>query len=149
MMMVRFSAAALALLIPVSALAESVLVTQPWARASITASRPAAVYLTLESPAGDRLTGITTPVAEQVVVHATEEENGISRMVHVPALQLPAGEPVTLAPGGAHVMLMGLDAKLVEGESFPMTLRFENAPELTVEVPVLGIAAQGPDEAGR
>lgn len=148
--MIRLAAAALALLLPAFAIAEEVVaVTKPWARASITASRPAAAYMTIESRTGDRLTGISTPVADEVVVHGIREENGVNRMIHVPALELPAGKPVTLAPGGMHVMLMGLDAKLVEGESFPMTLRFENAPEVTIAVPVLGIAAQGPGEAGQ
>lgn len=148
-MMVRSAAMGLALLVPVSAFAASVAATQPWARASIIASRPAAVYLTLESQSGDRLTGITTPVADEAMVHAVEEESAVSRMVHVPALELSAGEPVTLAPGGAHVMPLGLDAKLLEDENFPMTLRFENAPEVTVQVPVPEIAAQGPDGVGQ
>lgn len=147
-MISRLTAVGLALLLPAAALSEEVAVTDPWARASITASRPAAAYMTIESSTGDRLIGISTPVAESVVIHAVREEDGINRMVHLPALDLPAGEPVTLAPGGMHAMLMGLDAKLVEGESFPMTLRFEKALELTIEVPVLGIAAQGPEKAG-
>ena len=148
-MIVRCAAAVLALLLPAAALAEPVIVSQPWARASIIASRPGAVYLTIESSKADRLTGITTPVANEAMVHAVEEQDGISRMVHVPALELPAGAPLTLEPGGTHIMLTGLHAKLVEGESFPMTLTFEQAPEATVEVPVLGIAAQGPGEAGQ
>lgn len=148
-MISRLTAVGLALLLPASALSEEIAVTDPWARASITASRPAAAYMTFESSTGDRLIGITTPVAKNVVIHAVREEDGINRMVHLPALDIPAGEPVTLAPGGMHAMLMELDAKLVEGESFPMTLRFEKAPEMTVKVPVLGIAAQGPDEGGQ
>lgn len=46
-----------------------------------------------------------------------------------------------------HLMLMGLQDKLSEGTTFPMTLSFENAGEITVEVSVLGIAAVGPREA--
>ena len=118
-MMTRLAAAALTVLLPASSLAEvAVAVTEPWARASITASRPAAAYMTLESRTGDRLTGISTPVADEVMVHAVREENGVNRMVHLPALDLPAGEPVTLAPGGMHVMLIGLSAKLVEARLF-------------------------------
>jgi copper(I)-binding protein len=149
-MIVRCAAAVLALLLPAAAMAESVIVSQPWARASIIASRPGAVYLAIESPKADRLTGITTPVANEAMIHAVEEEqDGISRMVHVPALELPAGGRLRLEPGGTHIMLTGLHAKLVEGESFPMTLTFEQAPEATVAVPVLGIAAQRSDEAGQ
>ncbi|HET7409704.1 MAG TPA: copper chaperone PCu(A)C [Paracoccaceae bacterium] len=142
-----FAAAALLALLPMSALADqTVSVSQPWARASIIASRPGAAYLTLESRTGDRLTGASTPAADELMIHAAEEANGVSRMVHLPALDLPAGEPVTLAPGGMHLMLVGLAAKLEEGASFPMTLRFERAPDLTIKVPVLGIAARGPED---
>lgn len=146
-MRARGAALAMLLLLPVAGLAgEAVTVIQPWARASIMASRPGAAYLAIESPADDRLTAVGTPVADEVLIHAVEEENGVRRMVHLPDLDLPAGQPVTLAPGVTHLMLIGLHEKLAEGGSFPMTLRFEHAPDITVEVPVLGIAAQGPQE---
>ena len=144
------AAAALALLIPISATGEGVVtVSQPWARASVTASRPAAAYLTLESARGDRLTGISTPIANEVTIHAFQEANGVSRMVHLSDLDLPPGEPLTLAPGSMHLMLLDLGAKLEEGDSFPMTLSFETSADIEVEVPVLGIAARGPEDARR
>ncbi|MBO6720110.1 MAG: copper chaperone PCu(A)C [Rhizobiaceae bacterium] len=126
---------------------ESIRVFDAWARATILASRPGAAYLTIESAAEDRLLGVTMPVAGQVMIHAVEKDGDISRMKHIETLELPAGERVTLAPGGMHLMLMGLQDKLSEGTTFPMTLSFENAGEITVEVSVLGIAAEGPREA--
>lgn len=123
-----------------------VTVSGPWARASILASRPGAAYLTLQSDTGDRLTSLETPYADQVMLHGTQSDaNGVSRMIHIETLDLTAGAPVTLAPGGMHMMLMGLTAKLEEGSSFPLTLTFENAGDITVEVPVLGVAATGPE----
>lgn len=149
-MIQHLAAAALLALLPISALAgQTVSVSEAWVRASITALRPGVAYLTLESRTDDRLTGATTPAADEVMIHSSEEADGVSRMVHLPALELHAGEPVVLAPGGVHLMLVGLVAKLEEGTSFPMTLRFEKAPEVTIEVPVLGMAAQGPGEAGQ
>ena len=105
-------------------------------------------YLTLTSPGGNRLVAVETPVADRVMFHATEQAAGVNRMTHLDALELPPGQAVTLAPGGMHLMLMGLRAKLVEGERFAMTMSFEAAGQVTIEVPVLGIAAAGP-EAGR
>jgi len=52
---------------------------------------------------------------------------------------------VTLAPGGLHVMMMGLKSKLVEGETFPLTLTFEKAGTVTVEIKVEAIGYMGPD----
>jgi copper(I)-binding protein len=125
---------------------ESVRVFDAWARATILASRPGAAYLTIESAAEDRLLGVTTPVAGHVMIHAVEKDGDVSRMKHIETLELPAGERITLAPGGMHLMLMGLQDKLSEGTAFPMTLNFETAGEITVDVSVLGIAAEGPQE---
>ncbi len=120
-------------------------VTDPWARATVLASRPGAAYLTIESSADDRLVDLGSPVASGVMIHATETDaGGVNRMAHVEVLDLPADQAVTLTPGGIHLMLMGLNAKLEEGTSFPLTLSFEKAGEITIEVPVLGIAAAGP-----
>ena len=126
---------------------ETVRVFDAWARATILASRPGAAYLTIESAAEDRLLGVTTPVAGQVMIHAVEKDGDVSRMKHIETLELPSGERFTLAPGGMHLMLMGLQDKLSEGTAFPMTLSFEKAGEITVDVSVLGIAAEGPREA--
>jgi periplasmic copper chaperone A len=125
-----------------------VTVTDPWARATIIANRPGAAYLSLTSDTGDRLLSVSSPVAGRVMIHAVEAgENGVSRMVHLDALDLPAGETVTLAPGNVHLMLMQLEQKLEEGTNLSLSLTFETAGELTAEVPVLGIAATGPEGA--
>lgn len=137
--------AVLAFVLPLAARAE-VIVSDPWARASILASRPAAAYLTLLSDDADRLVEASTPVAEEITIHATETDDaGLSRMKHITAVDLSVGEAVAFAPGGMHLMLTGLSAKLAEGSAFPLTLRFETAGEITIDVPILGIGATGPE----
>lgn len=138
---------ALAAALPFAAHAE-VAVTDAWARASILASRPGAAYLTLQSDVDDRLIGVTSPVADEVTLHATETDTaGVVRMVRIDVLDLPAEETVTLTPGRVHLMLMGLSEKLAKGSTFPLILRFETANEITVDAPVLGAAATGPEGA--
>ncbi len=128
---------------PLSAMAgDAVRIIDPWARASILASRPGVAYLTMESTRDDRLLTVESPVAARVMIHAVTNRDGVNRMVHLDALDLPAGEPVVLAPGGTHLMLMGLKARLSEGARFPVTLGFERAGVVTVTVPVLGIGAR-------
>ena len=124
----------------------AVTVTKAWARATILISRPGVAYLTLQSASDDRLIGLDTPAAQAVMIHAVETKAGVSHMTDMMALDLPAGQVVTLAPSATHLMLMGLTAKLAEGDSFALTLHFEHAGALTVTVPVLGIAAMGPGE---
>lgn len=135
------------ILLPLSATAEDAIrIFEPWARASILASRPGVAYLTIESARDDRLLSVESPVADRVMIHATENKDDVNRMVHLDTLELPAGKSVMLAPGGTHLMLVGLKERLVEGAWVPVTLRFERAGEVTITVPVLGIGARRPTE---
>lgn len=136
----------LSLIAPVTAWAE-VTANDAWARASILLSRPGVAYLTLLSDEADRLLRVRSPAASQVMIHAAETDtSGVSRMTHLESLELEPGVPVSLAPGGTHLMLMGLTEKLEEGARFPLTLSFERAGDVTIEVPVLGPGASGPEE---
>ena len=56
---------------------------------------------------------------------------------------VPAHGMATLQPGSFHVMMMGLAKPLEEGHSFPLTLTFEQAGEVTVEVTVQGVGSMG------
>lgn len=119
-----------------------------WARASIGSSRPGAAYFTVRNlgDEADRLTGLSSPVSAMPMLHETTLSEGVSRMAHVEAAEIPAGGELTLEPGGMHVMLMELTTPLKEGATFPLTLTFEAGGEITVEVPVFGPGATGPAE---
>ena len=119
-----------------------------WARASIGTSRPGAAYFTVRNlgDEADRLTGLSSPVSAMPMLHQTTLSEGISRMAHMEAAEIPAGGELTLEPGDMHVMLMELTTPLKEGATFPLTLTFEAGGEITVEVPVFGPGATGPAE---
>ncbi len=68
----------------------------------------------------------------KVEVHTTEETDGVAKMMHVENLPIPVGETVKLAPGGYHVMFMGLEAPFEDGQEIPATLVFEKAGEIEV-----------------
>lgn len=148
--------AVVALLIAMIALAQahdytvgSLQVAHPWARASAGAAPTGAAYLAIENrgDAADRLLSASTPAAERAELHTHIHEGGVMKMREVEGgIELPAGEQVFLAPGGLHVMLMGLKAPLKEGERFPLTLTFEKAGELQVEVAVEAIGYQPPKQ---
>ena len=124
-------------------------VEEPWARASIGTSRPGAAYFTVRN-AGDApviLTGIRTEVAGKAEIHSSSTgANGVSTMAPAGDITIAPGEAVALEPGGLHTMLMQLKSPLVEGQTFPLTLVFEDGSEVPVEMPVLGIAARGPSD---
>src|SRR4051794_40473988 len=83
-----------------------------WARATPGGADNGAAYLTLVSPPGDRLTGVTSPAAEKAQLHEMTNDHGVMQMREVAALDLPPGKPVTLKPGGLHIMMLGLKHSL-------------------------------------
>lgn len=124
----------------------SVTVTHPWARATPPSAKTGAVFLEIKSAPGraDRLIGGKTRAAERVEVHDHVMENGIAKMRPVSALAIPAGKSVILNPRGYHLMLIGLKSALKEGDTLPITLRFERSGEMTIEASVEPIGAMGP-----
>ena len=124
--------------------APKVEVTQAWARATPGKSTIGAAYATVTAPTGDRLIAASTPVAGEAQIHQHTMENGVMKMRQVDAVPLPAGQAVTLSPGGYHIMLVDLKAPLVAGQSFPLTLTFEKAGTVETKVMVGGVGASGP-----
>lgn len=94
------------------------------------------VTLTNPNPEADKLTGAKTDKAPTVELHQSyvDEADGTMQMRKVDSIDIPAGQSVALEPGGYHIMLMGLTAPLVEGETFTVTLMLENGGEVAVPV---------------
>ena len=117
-----------------------------WARPTAGNATTGAAYFTVTNTgAPDSLLGASTPAAAAATVHETINDNGVMKMRPVPSIPLTAGKPVTLAPGGYHVMLMGLKKPLKAGDSFPLTLTFEHAQPITVTVKVEAMGAAAMD----
>ena len=117
---------------------DAITIDHPWAKASIGQAKAGAAYLTLmnDGEAADRLVAVRADVSEIVELHTHTMEDGVMRMRAVPAIDVPAGGKTELKPGGLHIMFLNLKGPLVEGESFPATLVFENAGEVVVEVAI-------------
>lgn len=114
-------------------------VDHPWARATAPQQANGGAYLTITNAGAtpDRLLEAQSPVAGRVELHTHDVDSaGVMRMRQVEAIDVPAGEATALRPGGLHVMLIGLEDRLVQGEQFPLTLVFETAGPLEVEVTV-------------
>ena len=125
-----------------------VTVRDAWARATPAGTTTGAAYMTLTSPAGDVLTGASSPAAGQAAVHEMRMDGAVMRMRALEGgLALPPGQAVTLRPGGLHVMLEGLKAPLKQGGTVPLHLTFRTAPALDVDVPVQAVGAAGPGGA--
>ena len=127
---------------------EDVVVESPWARASIGMNRPGAAYMTVRNTGDEAVTlaGLTSPLAKTLEIHeSTTNTEGVSSMASAGDITIAPDESVALEPGGLHAMLMRLQTPMIEGETFPLTLIFSDGGEVSVEVPILGIAARGPE----
>jgi copper(I)-binding protein len=120
---------------------------QPWARATPGMAHIGAVYLTIRSPAADRLVAASTAVAAGAEFHESAMAGMVMKMRPLAGVAIPAGQSVAFAPGGMHIMLVGLKAPLREGRSFPLTLTFARAGPQTVTVTVGKVGAMGPPPA--
>jgi len=124
--------------------APAVKVEAAWARASVPGQMGTGAFMTLTAKDGAKLVGASSPAAGVAEVHEMKMEGNVMKMRATPALDLPAGKPVELKPGGYHLMLMDLKAPLAKDTSVPVTLTFKDArgveSRMEVKVPVRATA---------
>ncbi len=136
-------AAALALAAAAS-FAQTVKVESPWARPTVQGQAAGGGFLRIVGgAASDKLVSASSAMAGRVELHSMTMEGDVMRMRQVDAIEVPAGQTVELKPGGLHIMFMDLKSPLKSGSSFPLTLRFEKAGELKVDVKVQAAAPAG------
>lgn len=122
-------------------------ITAPFIRATLPNAPVAGGFLTLTNTGteDDRLLDVTSAIAKDGQIHEMAMEGDVMKMRQLTeGLVIPAGETVALEPGGYHLMFMGLNQPLVEGETVSVTLTFEKADEITIDLPVAGTAADAP-----
>ncbi|GLQ33892.1 hypothetical protein GCM10007939_01750 [Amylibacter marinus] len=115
-------------------------VVDAYARASSPSAKTGAAFFVLKNGTqkNDRLIAAKSDVAHHLMLHTHKiDANGVAQMVHLmEGFAIEAGAEFALKRGGAHVMLMGLQRPLVDGQKIPLTLVFENAGEIILEVTV-------------
>lgn len=116
-----------------------------WARATPAKAPAGGAFLTIANAGAqdDVLLAAKAGVSKTVELHTHLNDNGIMRMRAVSSILIRAGQKVEMEPGGLHVMLMGLNAPLEQGKSFPLTLVFEKAGEVIVPVDIQAVGATG------
>lgn len=110
-----------------------------WIRPSRAGQPTSAAYLTLcnGEETDDTLTSVAFDGAGAVELHVTKmSDDNMASMTPSQGIPLIAGENAVLAPGGAHIMLIGVNEALTPGDRRTLTLSFENAPDLVVEFEV-------------
>lgn len=147
----RLVAAALLLLLAAETMAHThekgdIQVRHPWSRATPPGAKVAVGYMEIRNLGSqpDRLLSASSAVAKRVEMHVTRREGEVSKMRQVESFEIPARERLALRPGGSHLMLVDLARPLAKGERFTMTLRFERAGELGIELEVQELGSRHP-----
>jgi hypothetical protein len=121
-------------------------IAHPWSQELPPNAPTVAAYFVIhnEGKSADRLLSVDTPIAGEAQLHEHVMQNDVMKMQHVPSVEIPAGGEVTFAPMAYHVMLLNLKDRslLTDGKRFPMTLHFEKAGDVKVDV---AVQKQAPD----
>ena len=121
-------------------------VRHPWSRVTPAGAKVGVAYMEIRNTGAlpDRLLSATTPVAARVELHLTSHEGEVMKMRQVSGFAVRAGSRLELRPGAGHLMLVDLSRPLKKGERFPLTLRFERAGEIQVELEVQEMGSRHP-----
>jgi copper(I)-binding protein len=154
-MFVKTLVASVAILAAMPAFAE-ITVSHAYARASTPMAKSGAAFMEISNNGeADRLIAAKSSAAERVELHThIADANGVMKMTHVEeGFPIPAGETHLLARGGDHVMFMGLTEPFEQDKIVTVTLTFEKAGDVEVEIPVdlkrdAAAAPSGMDHSG-
>jgi copper(I)-binding protein len=120
-------------------------IVDPWTRAAGQGMQGGG-FLTIRNTgaAPDKLVSASSPAAGRMELHTHIRDGDVMRMRPVADIPVPANGEVTLQPGGLHLMLIGLTQPMNAGQSIPVTLRFERAGEVTIQLAVQAAGARQP-----
>jgi hypothetical protein len=114
------------------------MVENAWARPGISGGNGGA-FFTINNPtsSGDKIIQVKSDVADAVELHQTTMEDDVMKMTPQEFVDVPANSTVEFAPGGLHVMLIGLTDDLAVGDKFQVLLEFEDHAPIQFDVTVL------------
>lgn len=131
------------------ATSKGITVANAWARATPGGATVGAVFLEIraDKDTSDRLTGISSPVADRTEIHSSSMQDGVMKMRRLDTVDLKPGETLVLKPMSEHIMLFNLKRPLKEGDAVDLTLTFEKAGPIAVKAGVKAMAAMKPQGA--
>jgi hypothetical protein len=122
-------------------------ISQPWTRATAPTAKTGGGYVTItnKGTTPDRLIAVRSAVSDKAEIHEMKMEGNVMRMRELAnGLEIPPGATVQLKPGGYHLMFMELKAPMAKDTKVPVTLVFEKAGSIDVELLVQAMGAQSP-----
>lgn len=128
--------------------AGDLMLSKAWTRATPPKAKAGGGFIEIVNTGSgdDRLIAASSNVSKKVELHEMAVTDGIMKMREMEGgIEIPAGETVTLQPGGLHIMFMGLNQSFDEGGKIPVVLTFEKAGDVAVELPVAKMGAKSMD----
>jgi copper(I)-binding protein len=122
-------------------------IVQPWTRATPSTAQTGGGFLTItnKGTTPDRLVSARSTASDKVEVHEVKMDGNVMKMRELEkGLEIPAGATVMLKPGGYHIMFVGLKAPFAKDSKVPLTLVFEKAGSLDVELTVEALGTSAP-----
>ena len=118
--------------------AQSVEISDAWARALPPVAKVGAAYVTLTNRSGSTVTisKVSSSIAKEAQVHDHIMEDGVMKMTQLIGLEVGAGESIKMKPHGKHLMLFGLKEPLKDGGTFSMRIEFKEIDPVEFEVPI-------------
>lgn len=126
-------------------------IEHPWSRAVAAKAATAAGYMAIHNigKEADRLVGASTPHARAVEIHEMTMTDNVMRMRPAAGgIEIRPGEAVRIAPNGLHLMIIAPDDGFVQGARIPMTLEFERAGKIDIELAVETARARAGEHQG-
>lgn len=138
------SLAVAAMLLPLPAFSDSLMVLDAWVPTAPPATMTHAAYVTLHNHGTSArvLTGVAAEGYRMSHLHQSGETDGVATMTMLHQIEIPAGGMLSMKPGGLHVMLMHPKSPIADGSSVPLVLTFANGETLTVDAIVKPIDAE-------
>jgi len=145
----RLILAAAVSLLAIPAMAEdykvgSLEITTPWTRATPPSARTGGGFMTItnKGTTADRLVSARSNVSDKVEIHEMQMDGNVMRMRELAkGLEIPPGATVMLKPGSYHIMFMELKAPLAKDAKVPLTLMFEKAGSIDIQLDVQAMGA--------
>jgi copper(I)-binding protein len=141
--MARFTVLILSALFAASAWAAGLSVSEAWIR-HLPAGVPAGGYFTLQNQGKKAVTlvGASSPAYGMAMMHKTFEESGLSKMIAVDRIDVPAGGKLVFGPGAYHLMLVRAAHDIKIGSKIPVALKFSDGQKITAQFEVRGPTAK-------
>jgi periplasmic copper chaperone A len=118
----------------------SIAISEPRVRLPVAGRDQTAAYLTLTNTGtqADRLVGVSSPAANKLELHAhLKTADGLTAMREITSIDVPAGATIPLSPGGLHIMVKGIKAPMIMGQTMLLEVAFASGKKAIFAAPIV------------